>query len=297
MRYREIKRVLLSILILNWIVAFAKISLGLLTGAISIFSDGIHSLFDGFTNIIGYFGIKLAEKPADECHAYGHRKYEAIASQIILFFLMIAAWEIIKEIAGNFSNPAKLNLNPGWTGIAILAVCVIIDVFVARYELKKGKELKSTLLKADAMHTKSHYATTGAVIIGLLLIKYGYPPIIDSIVATFVVLFIIKMIYKILIETTSVLSDKSLFAKEETEKIINIVNSVPGVISCHKIRNRGDKEHIFLDIHIIIDPKYSLERAHKICHEAIGKIQSIMPEIKDITAHPEPPQERSCGLF
>ena len=70
-------------------MAFAKIFIGFSTGTLSILADGLHSLFDGVTNLIGILGIKLAEKPADKDHPYGHQKYEAIASMVILFFLII----------------------------------------------------------------------------------------------------------------------------------------------------------------------------------------------------------------
>jgi cation diffusion facilitator family transporter len=283
--FGKIKKILWVILILNWIVAAAKILLGALTGAISILSDGIHSFFDGTSNIVGIFGIRLAEKPADSDHLYGHRKYEAIASQIILFFLIIAGWEIIKNIFEKISTPATIHPDIIWLSFAVLICCMLIDAFVAWYEFKKGEELKSTILKADAMHTKSHYFTTGAVILGAILIKIGLPPIIDPIIACFVVVFIGKLAFAIFKETLSVLSDKAL---GDGEKIKKIAESVNGVKSCHQIRTRGDENHIFLDIHVIVNSNLSLEKAHEICHEVSGEIQKQMPEIKDVTIHPEP---------
>ncbi|MDP3052015.1 MAG: cation diffusion facilitator family transporter [bacterium] len=285
MIFREIKRVLLLTLFLNWAVAFAKIFLGLSSGTLCILSDGIHSLFDGATNVVGIFGIKIAEKPADKDHPYGHRKYEAIASQVILIFLIIAAWEIIRDIIGKFSSSAAIHSDWFPLSLGVLISCLIIDVLVARYEFKKGVELKSTILKADAMHAKSHYITTGAVILGTVLIKIGLPPIIDPIIASFVVVFIGKLAFAIFKETSSVLSDKALL---DGEKIKKIVESINGVKSCHQIRTRGDESHIFLDIHIIVAPELPLIKAHEICDEISGEIQKAIPEIKDVTVHPEP---------
>lgn len=289
MRSKEIKRVLLIILTLNWFVAFSKILLGFFTGTLSILSDGIHSLFDGATNIAGFFGVRFAEKPADENHPYGHQKYEAIASQIILFFLIIAAWEIGRQIFEKISSPTATNPDISWFTFAVLFCCLIIDIFVARYEFKKGKKLKSTILRADAMHTKSHYITTGAVILGTGLIKIGAPVIIDPIIASFVVLFIVKLASDIFKETSLTLSDGTLLGKEKIEKIQKIAKSMDGVKSCHKIRNRGDENCVFLDVHVIVaDSNFTLEKAHEICHRLSNEIQKQMPEIKDITIHPEP---------
>ncbi len=287
MNFREIKRVLWVILFLNWLVAFSKIILGLLTGTLCILSDGIHSLFDGATNIVGIFGVKIAEKPADEDHPYGHRKYEAIASQVILLFLVIAAYEIVRNIIGKFSSPATIYPGISWLplSLGVLIGCLAIDILVARYEFKKGIELKSTILKADALHTKSHYITTGAVILGAILIEIGFLPIIDPIIASVVVVFIMKLAFKIFKETSSVLSDKNNIDKDKIKKIAESINEV---IACHKIRSRGNEDYIFLDIHIIVAPNLSLKTAHKICHEVSSKIQEQIPEIKDITVHPEP---------
>ncbi len=287
MNFKEIKRILWIILFLNWLVAFSKIILGLFTGALCILSDGIHSLFDGATNIVGIFGIKIAEKPADENHPYGHRKYEAIASQVILVFLVIAAYEISRNIIGKFSAPATIFSGTNWfpLSLGVLISCLIIDVLVARYEFKKGVALKSTILKADALHTKSHYITTGAVILGAILIEIGLPPIIDPIIASVVVVFIMKLAFEIFKETSSVLSDKTNVDKDKIKKI---AESIGEVIACHQIRSRGNEDHIFLDIHIIIAPNLSLKTAHEICHEVSGRIQEQIPEIKDITVHPEP---------
>ena len=287
MNFRKIRRVLLIILFLNWLVAFSKIILGLLTGTLCVLSDGIHSLFDGATNIVGIFGIKIAEKPADENHPYGHRKYEAIASQVILVFLVIAAYEIIRNIIGKLSAPETIFSGANWfpLSMGILVSCLIIDIVVARYEFKKGIELKSIILKVDALHTKSHYITTSAVILGAILVEVGLPPIIDPIIASVVVVFIMKLAFEIFKETSSVLSDKTNVNKDQIKKI---AESVGKVITCHQIRSRGNEDHIFLDIHIIVAPNLSLKTAHEICHEVSGKIQKQIPEIKDITVHPEP---------
>lgn len=285
MNYRKIKRVLWLTLGLNIIVAISKIALGILTGTISILSDGIHSGFDSITNIVGLIGIFYAEKPADDDHPYGHRKYEAITSQLIFTFLVIAAWKIGENVFEKISNPTIIHANIPWLTFLVLVCCMIIDAIVAWYESKKGKELKSTILTADSKHTKSHYATTGAVLLGTFGIKMGLPPIIDPIAACIVIVFIGRLAFEIFKETSSVLSDKTNVDKDKIKKI---VESVSEVVACHKIRSRGSEDHIFLDIHIIVVPNLSLEAAHKICHEVSGKIQEQIPAIKDITVHPEP---------
>jgi len=283
MKFKEVKKILLKILVLNWLVAFAKIFIGFSTGTISILTDGLHSLFDGITNILGFFGIRLAEMPADKSHPYGHRKYEAIASMMILFFFAIAVYEILKNIFQKILYPSMIDVD--WFPIGALAACIIIDYFVARYEYGKGKELKSTILKVDASHTKSHYITTGAVILGAILIKLGLPAIIDPIIAIFVVGFIFKLGYEIFRETAAVLLDGAFI---DEERIRKIAENLEGVKSCHEIRTRGDENYIFMDLHIILEPDIPLSEAHAICQRLEKIIQAEISEIRDITIHPEP---------
>lgn len=283
MEFKEIKKVLWRILILNWLVAFIRIFMGFSTGALSILLDGLHSLFDGFTNIIGIFGIKMAEKPADEIHPYGHQKYEAIASQIIFTFLVITVWKAGEGIVERFLHPVQPEIS--WMIVGVLVSSVFVDYFVARYENKKARELKSVILKIDATHTKCHYVTTGTVILGTLLIKLGLPAIIDPVISIFVVLFIIKLVYEVFTETSAILSDGAPIA---VKRIENIIEKIEGTESSHQIRTRGDEKHVFLDFHLILSPNLSLERAHGICHRVKEKIQQEIPEIKDIIIHFEP---------
>lgn len=283
MNFKEIKKVLLWILVLNWLVAFAKIFTGFLIGSLSIIADGWHSLFDGFTNIVGYLGIRFSEKPADKDHPYGHRKYEAIASMTILFFLIIAALEIIRDMYSKFLNPTTVNIE--WYVFAVLASCMIIDYIVARYEFKKGKELGSVILKSDSKHTKFHYITTGAALLAAILIKLGLPYVVDPILTVVIVGFIIRIGYEIFKDTAQVLSDKAFV---DEGKVKQIIQQMPEIKSCHSIRTRGDEHHIFMDLHVVLSKKIPLGRAHEICDSLEKKIKAKIPEVKDITIHLEP---------
>lgn len=283
MEYKKIKSILIKILVLNWLVAFAKIFIGFSTGTLSILSDGVHSFFDGVTNVMGWLGIKLAERPADKDHPYGHQKYEAVASLGILFLLMLVAYEVSKSIFNKLFNPAAIDI--GWLAILVLAGCIIVDAIVARYEYKKGVELNSVILRSDAKHTKTHYITTGAAILGALLIKLGFPSVVDPVVAVFVVGFILKLGHEIFKDTIGILSDKAL-VKEETIK--QIAEGLEAVKSCRDVRTRGDERHIFLDFHLTFSGDTSLEKAHKICDDLEAKIKAAIPEVKDITIHIEP---------
>lgn len=282
MDFPRIKKILIRILFLNWLVAGIKIIVGFYTGSLGILTDGFHSLFDGSSNIVGWLGIKMAEKPTDIDHPYGHRKYEAFASLGILFLAMLSVYEFGKNIIQRVIHPRTLEIS--YLSIAVLFSALAIDWVVARYEYQQGRKLKSTILVADSMHTKTHIFTTSAVIIGALAVKFGFS-MFDTIAASFVLFMLIKLTYDIFNETASVLCDHAFI---DASKVLEIVKNFPEIKLAHKIRTRGDHLHIFLDMHISLDSNMPLKQAHLISHNLKNKIQEEIPEIKDIIIHIEP---------
>jgi Co/Zn/Cd efflux system component len=99
-RYTDVTRVLVRVLVLNLGVAFAKIAFGYATGAISMLSDGFHSLTDGASNIVGLIGVRLARRPPDDDHPYGHRKYETVAAAAVILFLSLVVIEVLRNARG-----------------------------------------------------------------------------------------------------------------------------------------------------------------------------------------------------
>lgn len=289
MNYSKIKQVLIKILFLNWLIAFAKIFVGLFFGLVCILADGIHSFFDGASNIVGIVGIKIAEKPRDKSHPYGYQKYEALAALGILFLLIITVYELAKETIHRFLHPTFPQITILVFGVLIGSL--IIDYLVARFEYSQGQKLKSVILKADSFHTRSHIFTTGGLLLGAIAIKAGFP-IFDPILATIIIFFIIKMAFEVFRESSRVLSDASFVSQKEIKKT---ALGIKGVQACHKIRTRGLANHVFLDMHLTLSPDLPLDQAHLISHQVKQKIQREIPVIKDITIHIEPKDKnKSC---
>ncbi|MBN2487938.1 MAG: cation diffusion facilitator family transporter, partial [Methanosarcinaceae archaeon] len=150
-RFGKIRVILFRILLLNLVVALAKIVYGMLTDTLSMEADGYHSLFDGVSNIVGLIGIQIASKPADKEHPYGHRKYETLASIAIAFLLIYVGFEIISSAINRFTT----GMQPVVTSIsfAVMIVTMAVNLFVTTYEHKQGLLLDSEILVADSMHT------------------------------------------------------------------------------------------------------------------------------------------------
>jgi cation diffusion facilitator family transporter len=282
-RYSEVTRVLNRVLLLNLLVAISKIALGYYTGAVSILSDGFHSLTDSASNVVALVGVSVARRPPDANHPYGHRKYETMASLGILVFLVVVLVEVLTAAADRFVNGGTPRVFP--EGIGLMTVTLIVNLFVVSYELREGRRLNSEVLRADAKHTRSDVLTTGAVLGALLGVWWGYP-MLDPMAALLVAGFIGHACWSIAQEASRVLGDEIVIAETEVREV---VQSVDGVIGCEKIRTRGSADYAFLDLHLWLDGEMPLKTAHAASHVVKDRLMARFPQLVDVVIHIEPP--------
>jgi cation diffusion facilitator family transporter len=284
-RHRSVVRVLRRVLALNLIVAIAKIALGYFSGAVSILSDGFHSLADASSNVVALVGVSAAQRPADENHPYGHRKYETMASLAILMFMLLVLSEVARNAIAHLRAPSVPSLLP--VGMMTMIATLVINVFVVRYESRAGRRLRSEVLGADAKHTRSDVWTTLAVMAALGGVWLGYP-VLDPIAGLVVSVFIGYACWQIAREASGILADQVVIAEDE---IRSVVESVPGVIGSEKIRTRGTEDTVFVDLHLWVDPRTPLGEAHALSHVVKDRLMERFPEIVDVVIHIEPPHE------
>jgi cation diffusion facilitator family transporter len=246
-KFRKIQRAVIYALILNLIVAFAKVIYGTQTGALSMIADGYLSFFDGISNIIGLSGSVIASHPPYRDHPYGHRKYETIASVFIALLLIFVGVEIFRNALDHFLIPNK----PEVTAVSFLVVLgtMCINYLVTRYEYRQGQFLRSQVLIADSIHMKSDLYTSLSVIVSLVAIELGFP-IIDPIVSLIISFIIFRAGYKIIKEGFRSLLDMSRIEDKEIRKLII---RMEGVNDCHKIRTRGGMGDIKVDMHYLFN--------------------------------------------
>lgn len=281
-RLKKVQHVLFYTLFLNLAVASAKIVYGYITDSISMLSDGFHSLFDGTSNVIGLVGIHIASKPPDKNHPYGHRKFETLSTIAIAVLIFITGIEILRKAYSGF----KINHEVEVTSLSftIMAATLFINVCVMTYETRKGRELKSDFLLADAIHTKSDIFISLSVVISLVAAKLGYS-LVDAVIAVIIALMIGKMGIEILKSATDVLTDASCL---DTDKIKEIIAPIKGVKGCHEIRTRGKEGAIHLDLHILVNPDAKTQEAHEVSHSVEEAIKKEFPSVIDIVIHTEP---------
>jgi cation diffusion facilitator family transporter len=282
-RYTEVRTVLVRIFFLNLAVALIKILFGHATGTISILSDGYHSLTDGASNIAALIGLRVARKPPDANHPYGHRKFETLAAGIIAVFLAIIMVEVGQAAYARFRSGSAPRITV--LSFVVMLVTLAINIAVVRYERRAGHRLSSELLLADARHTQSDVLTSCAVIAALAATALGYP-LLDPAAALVIVGFIGYAGFDIARDAAQVLSDQRVISEDD---IRAVVQSVPKVLGSHHIRSRGTPDHVFLDLHIWMDGAMPLTDAHAISHKVKDLLMERYPQIADAIIHIEPP--------
>jgi cation diffusion facilitator family transporter len=282
----QVDRVLWQVLVANLVVAAAKIATGLLTGSISMVADGFHSATDASSNVIGLIGSRLAARPPDSDHPYGHHKYETFATLGIGLLLLVTSWNILKSVFTRLVEGSAPEVTP--VSFAVILVTILINLVVSIYERKKGQQLNSAILQADAAHTRSDIFVSISVLGSLIAVTAGLPWL-DAVVALVIVGIIAHTGWGIVRQAGDVLADSAAVDKKTVKKI---TLGVKGVKSCHKIRSRGSSQARHLDLHIQVDNKMTIEEAHWVGHLAQSRLEDELG-IEDVIVHVEPMHFRS----
>ena len=281
--FRKIKTVLWIILFANLSVAFLKIFSGYRINSTSLTADGFHSLTDGSSNIIGLIGIQFASKPVDSGHPYGHHKFETLASLFIAVMLLIIGARIIISAAANIMHPQIAYITK--ESLVALIVTLGVNIFVAKFEFNKGKQLNSSILVADSLHTKSDVIVSIGVLSTLIAIKLGVSPFFDSIASLIVSGFILHAAYEIFGDTCGVLMDRVAIDSCRVKEIVMKFDEVKDV---HNIRSRGTEDEIYVDLHIMVEPDTKVHDSHVLMHQIEDRLCQELNKTIHVIIHVEP---------
>jgi cation diffusion facilitator family transporter len=286
-RDRGVRRVLLIVLGLNLTVAAIKLALSAKTGALSLLADGIHALLDASSNVVGIVGIAIAARPADAGHPYGHRRFETLAALCIGILILSGMAGIVDGLwAGIAGRRAAPEVTP--LSAALLALTIVANFGISRYEARKGAELRSGVLQADAGHTLSDTLGALAVLASFGAAWLGFRAA-DLVAAVVVAMLIARTAWSVLRENLGVLADR---VRLDPLAVREVAMSIAEVRGAHKIRSRGSADHVHVDLHIHVDPTMTVERAHRVTHDVAGAVRAAFPEVADVLIHTEPADGR-----
>lgn len=277
-----VRRVLVGLLVANLAVVGAKLAVGLASGSLAVLGDALHSTVDAFNNVLALIVIRVAAKQPDEEHPYGHGKFETLGTLAIVGFLSITCFELtrgaIHRLFGNRVPPLLSDLQ-----LTVLVATLGINVVVAWYENRRGRELASDLLVADAAHTQTDVFITVGVLIGMLLARHGWWWA-DPVLALVIALLIVRVAYRISLYAVPVLVDERAIP---TSTIQGMAESVGGVKSAYSIRSRGGAQVRYAEVTIAVDRAANVAAAHAIADEVEQRLKRDL-HLDEVTVHVEP---------
>jgi cation diffusion facilitator family transporter len=286
------ERVALLSVFSNSVLTLMKLAIGVISGSISIVSEAVHSGVDLLASVIAFISVRISGKPSDREHPYGHGKVENISGTVEAVLIFLAAGWIIWEASRRLIHPAPLD-NLGW-GVGVMFVSSVANVVVSRMLMKVGKATDSAALIADAWHLRTDVWTSAGVMVGIALIWISESLLpgahfhrIDSIAALVVAILIIRAAYRLTIEAGRDLLDVRLPEDEEELIRAHILGYRPEVYGFHKLLTRKSGATRFIEFHILVDSRMSVEESHRINDLMTEEIEEHLAG-SHITIHVEP---------
>ncbi len=289
-RYRAVRRVLWATFAVNVVLAALKIGLGIRANSLSVLSDGFHSLLDGGANVVALVAITLASRPPDENHPYGHGKYEALATLALSGLLILTSWEILKTALARLWQPVELPRFE-WLTLAALGGTVVANLFVSWWEQREGRRLRSSLLAADSVHTRTDVFTSVLAAGALLSARFGWFWL-DPVAALAIVALILHAAWGMLRETVLTLSDA---AQLNPEDVRACVMRVEGVRGAHDIRTHGMPHDIHVDLHLELPGDISSRDAFDLEERVMAALRREFPGITHVGVRHEPEPDGAQG--
>ncbi|WDQ17127.1 cation diffusion facilitator family transporter [Rhodopirellula sp. P2] len=284
--YREATHAAVLGLAINLLLATVKLIAGLAGNSFALLSDAANSIGDVITSCVVLFAIRVAQKPADAEHPYGHTRIEAVAGSNVAVLIIVSAVWIGWEAIRRFSQPHPIP--PMWT-LWIAGGNVLVKELLYRYKIRIGRRTGSLAIIAGAWDHRSDAICSLAVLIGLATIRIGGPQYIwaDEVASLVVVAAILWTAINLLRQSTHELMDAQ--ADEEVVDDMRIVLlRVQGVLGVEKFRVRKSGLEYFADVHIQVAPNETVAAGHLIGHQAKEQLMEAFPVLRDVLVHLEP---------
>lgn len=270
----------------NGILAVAKITVGILAGSMAVVADGIDSGSDILTSVITLITAHIISNPPDPKYPYGYKKADTVATKLLAFIIFFAGAQLAISTAGSLLHPAEKEI-PGMIAIYVIVISIIGKQLLATYLKKVGRNVESTMLIANSKNMQSDVVISVSVLIGLTATFILKMPILDTITAFAVSIWIMFVAFKIFMETNRELMD----GIEDTDiyrTIIDTVKQVEGAQNPHRIRVRKIANLCEVTLDVEVDGKLSLSEAHAITSCIESELKRKIPRIYDVMIHTEP---------
>lgn len=283
MRLRSVQRTLAVILAANLAVVAVKIIIAIRTGALSVLGATVESALDAMNNVIAMALVAVAARGPDDDHPYGHDKFETLGALVIVGFLSISCFELVR-IAVTQLVQRRVPGVATRAELVLLGSTAFVNVFVVWYERRRGRELGSALLLADAAHTGGDILVTALAFTSLLLARSGFAAA-DPWLALVVAAVIAYSGFQILRVTVPILVDQRAV---DAAEIRRVVAAIPGIHGVPNVRSRtAASGTLFAEVTITCDGALTVAAAHQLADAAERAIRDALGTA-DVTVHVEP---------
>lgn len=284
--YGEAMRASRWMLVLNLLLCAFKLVVGWLGGSFALLVDGVNNLADVGVSIALFMGMRVAQRPPDDEHAYGHGKFEHEVARFVAIAVLVTGGAII---AGGFERLGDAHPPPS-SAVLVVAVCAIaLKIYMYRHQKRLANRLSSGALSADALNHKTDAAATGCVLVSTIAIWMGGPEWAgaDDAAAIAIGALMIWASGRAIWEASSELLDK-MPPPDVVEHIRLLARNFPGVTGVDKIIGRKTGMFYLIDIHLEVPGSMTVTEAHRLGHQMKDWVMAELPEIADIIVHIEP---------
>jgi len=270
----------------NAVLSVAKIVIGLISGSLAVVGDGIDSATDIITSLITLFTASIIARPPDVKYPYGYEKAETIATKVLSFVIFFAGAQLGILTIDKIIRGKSLQV-PAVIAIYITVISIVGKLALAFHQYRVGKKTESPMLIANGKNMQNDVLISTGVLLGLLFTFTLHLPVLDTIVALAVSLWIMKTAFGIFMQTTRDLMD-GINNPAIYTKILESIESVKGAFNPHRVRLRKLGNMYMLEVDIEVEGRLTVYESHKISHQVEESLRETVKNLYDVVIHVEP---------
>ena len=274
----------------NVALSVLKLGAGLVAHSGAMISDAVHSASDVFSTLVVMIGIKLAARPNDSDHPYGHERLECVAAILLSVILLMTGLGIGADALGKICGGDYGDLQvPGALALAAAVLSILVKEAMYWYTRHHALQIDSGALLADAWHHRSDALSSVGALVGILGARMGFP-VMDPAASLVIFFFIAKAAWEIFRDAMDKMVDRS-WGQDKEEMIRQQVLGHPQVLGIDRLRSRVFGSRIFVDVDIRVRGDHTLREAHAIAEQVHDQIEARYPKIKHIMVHVNPAEQ------
>ena len=285
-RENEIKSASWVGIIGNSILSVLKISAGLMTGSLAVIADGVDSSSDIITSVITLITARILTKPPDKKYPYGYGKADTIATKALSFIIFFAGGQLFISTIRKFLQGGNTEA-PSILAIYVTLISILAKLALSFYQFKIGRKTGSAMLMANGKNMQNDVLISGSVLLGLIFVHVFKVPILDTIIAFLVSIWVLRIAYKIFMQTSLELMDGTKDCNIYN-KIFEVIDQVEGAHHPHRVRARNIGHKVMIAIDLEVDGDLTLREAHDIAHKVENSLKQNIDNVFDVAIHLEP---------